>query len=183
MIKTISPKKEKDNFVFFDMDGVLAQFPAKHGETGTKNYKTEKGFFQELKPYIGVEVVNDFLKRNKRGYIITTSPNEQADKDKLEWLKIYMPDVEKEQVLFSRGSKADVVKEMFKRELTKNDILIDDFTKNLNDWADKGGTGVKRRNGINCKGKNVRSWKGLKISRLNKVVDFLVACESNGIKI
>ena len=41
--------------------------------------------------------------------------------------------------------------------IDEDDILLDDYSKNLIEWVEAGGTAIKVRNNINCSGK---TWKG-----------------------
>ena len=56
-------------------------------------------------------------------------------------------------------SKNDAVEYIKDHELTRDDILIDDYNKNLTEWSQKGGTSIKYCNGIN----NPDSFEGIKL--------------------
>ena len=69
--------------------------------------------------------------------------------DKILWLKEHMPYLKIEDILISVTDKRDAVEYVNGHTLTANDILIDDYNKNLVEWQAAGGTSVKYCNGIN----------------------------------
>ena len=83
-------------------------------------------------------------------------------REKRDWLYKYLPFIPKRNIILIKvgENKADMVEFFLDTELTKEDILIDDYTKNLTEWEFAGGTGIKALNGIN--GKN-GVWKGLAV--------------------
>ena len=86
-----------------------------------------------------------------RIYVVSASPHEQADKDKLEWLKDNCPQVPKKNILFTRigENKANRFKDTFKIKDFRKYILVDDFTLNLKEWSNAGGEVIKYLNGYN----------------------------------
>ena len=80
--------------------------------------------------------------------------------DKYKWIEQYMPfiNVEKDYHPITM-SKTDYVKKIKKKDLTKFDILISDFNKDLIPWSENGGTGIKYANGLN----NPHSYNGIYI--------------------
>lgn len=157
---------------FLDMDGMMAMFPDKHGEAGTKKYRTEEGFFRNLQAYKGIELLNEAIGTTKHNvYILTTSPNEAADNDKIAWLAKNLPNLKIEQFIPARGyqTKSGVASKFLQKRLDKNDILIDDYSKNLEPWDRVGGRAIKRQNG-----KNIHStWQAEKVCRLKGVAKML----------
>lgn len=84
--------------------------------------------------------------------------------EKKEWLAKYLPEIpEENQIFVPYGeSKSDYI-----LDKSSEDVLLDDFTKNLNEWHRKA---VKIYNGINgTKG----TWKGYSIHS-NMVPDKLL---------
>ena len=69
--------------IFLDLDGTLAKFNVKNA---LKRFDNEVGFFANLGAYKGIDIVNK-LARLGNIYIISASPNEQADKDKMQWIE------------------------------------------------------------------------------------------------
>ena len=68
--------------------------------------------------------------------------------DKFEWCKKHIPDFSPEDFYcVSVPKHAAVIDVLW--PLTKDDILIDDYPKNLANWVKRGGTAVKCVNGIN----------------------------------
>ena len=134
--------------LFIDMDGTLAEwlvdgFP----------YLYEEGYFFNLKPLTAVRKLIRILHRYYDVYILSAvlEDSPYAEHEKLAWLREYLPFIEENHVLFCRNgsSKADFIQGFM--TLNKNCILIDDYSVNLDDWTQKGGTSVKFLNGINGK--------------------------------
>lgn len=119
--------------IYCDMDGVVADF--NNEPNAVARFKVEKGFFFKLKPIeINVKAVKELARYNEV-YILTASPNPRADKDKIKWLKKYMPFIAKENIIICRNGERKV--DFMKSDLG---ILLDDYGKNLQEW------GVKRGN-------------------------------------
>ena len=117
--------------IYVDMDGVLADFNAE--PDGVARFRTEKGFFRNLKP----------LKKNAKAlrkliadgnyniYILSASPNAAADGDKLAWLRKHRIKLADGHIIFCRNHerKVDYMK-------TADGILFDDYGKNIREWVD-----------------------------------------------
>lgn len=116
--------------IYCDMDGVVADF--NNEPNAVERFRVEKGFFFKLKPIeVNVKAVKELARYNEV-YILTASPNPRADKDKIKWLKKYMPFIAKENIIICRNGerKVDFMK-------SDNGILLDDYSVNLKEWAFK----------------------------------------------
>ena len=125
--------------VFCDMDGVLADFEGQ--ARAIDRFDKEEGFFSNLTPfYNNLHAINILLNYGADIYILTASPNKQADLDKLEWIEKYMPEFPKDHIIICRTgeSKAKQIGSHIKGAL-----LLDDYSGNLIDWKEKGGVAVK----------------------------------------
>ena len=78
------------------------------------------------------------LSQNNTIYILSASPNKQADKDKRAWIRQHLPFVKAYNVIICRNgeNKADYMK-------TKKGILFDDYGKNCREWQAKGNISYK----------------------------------------
>ena len=144
--------------IYFDMDGVLANFDKgvkdlcgispndvndydkKSDDLQWDSIRKVSHFYAKLEPV--PSVVSLFNKLREKGYsveILTGIPKkkrkiENAEKDKREWVKKYL------------GS--DVVVNVVYREQKKDycnsrrDVLIDDMNLNITDWRKFGGSGI-----------------------------------------
>lgn len=130
-------KKNKNNLIniYVDMDGVIADF--NNEPKALQRFKTEKGFFKKL------HVLNDnafaqLLKMNVNVFILSASPNKQADKDKRAFLRYYYPQIKSKNIIFCRigDNKADYIK-------TEEGILLDDYGKNCEQWRERGRVAVQ----------------------------------------
>lgn len=154
--------------LFLDLDGTLAKFNSKRD--ALKRFDNEIGFFANLKPYKYIEFVNTLaLSGEISVYIISATPNEQADKDKLTWINKYLNNIPKENICFSRlnENKAKVIKDKLNITIDNNCLLLDDYTKNLIEWQNLNGIGIKR---ITSKADNSRKlWKGYCLKDLRQL--------------
>lgn len=122
--------------VYVDMDGVIADF--NNEPHALERFATEKGFFKSLK------VINkwafEMLMNNKEInlFVLSASPNKQADKDKLAFLKFHFPKLKRKQIIFCRNgqNKADFMK-------TENGVLLDDYGKNCEQWRERGNVAIQ----------------------------------------
>ena len=158
--------------IFLDLDGTLARFNVRNA---LERFATEEGFFANLKAYKNIEDINE-LAKSGNVYIISASPNEQADKDKLQWVEKYLSNIPKENICFCRigENKAKIIKEKLQIDIDNSTILLDDYTTNLAQWETYGGIGIKRLTSVadNSTGK----WKGLAIRNLNQLKGAIALC-------
>jgi 5'(3')-deoxyribonucleotidase len=133
--------------MFFDLDGTLTEWKS----ASAYEDLLKKGYFRNLQPLNSVAVVKLLSKWSEHIYILSAVMEESlyAASEKMEWVREYLPEIPEDHILFSTDgkSKREFVKNYF-GEVSKSDLLIDDYSINLDDWA-KEGTPVKFLNGIN----------------------------------
>lgn len=170
-----------------DMDGVLAKYE-RHAYTGDNPLFLRKDthYFAYLQPDEKMIEVTKRLCLNKdvSVYILTSVSNmgsiyiEQVQ-DKTTWLNTYCPFINTDtQLLTAISSKRDVIDAIHKidltgtlttpdcRTLSYQNVLIDDYNKNLKEWVNAGGMGIKYLNGINSPNKlnNLCTFSGLNLT-------------------
>lgn len=136
--------------IFFDMDGTLAEWRA------AANFSDlfRKGYFRTLAPMPLTGYANR-LAENGSGvdaYILSAYlPESYAFAEKNEWVDEHVPSIDRAHRIFVHDGvcKAEAIMEAMNRPLTKCDILVDDYTLNLNAWQMAGGKAIKWLNGIN----------------------------------
>lgn len=151
--------------VFLDLDGTLARFNVRNA---LERFDKEEGFFARLKAYKNIEIVNELAKNNNL-FVISASPNEQADKDKLEWLSKYLPNIQLDNVTICRlgQNKAQIIQDKYNITIDSNCYLLDDYTKNLVEWESFGGKGIKRLTRVSDN--STKKWKGLTLKNLKEL--------------
>lgn len=155
--------------IFLDLDGTLARFNVRNA---LERFDKEVGFFSKLLAYKGIEIVNELAKTNQL-FIISASPNEQADIDKMIWLEKYLPNIKKENVTICRlgENKAKVIEDKYNITIDKTCFLLDDYTKNLVEWENVGGIGIKRITKVADNSRKI--WKGQELKHLNELAAIL----------
>lgn len=150
--------------IFLDLDGTLARFNVRNA---LNRFETEKGFFANLLAYKGIEIINEMAKAGNV-YIISASPNIQADIDKMTWIEKYLPNIPKNHIIICRcGECKALVLRRLGLIIDKNCYLLDDYTKNLTEWESVGGVGIKRL--TKCADNSTGKWKGLAIRQLKEL--------------
>jgi len=157
------------NKIFLDLDGTLARFNVPNA---LERFDKEEGFFANLLAYKGIEIVNELAKNNNL-FIISASPNEQADKDKMIWLTKYLPNINVENITICRlgQNKAKIIQDKYNITINKQCYLLDDYTKNLNEWENVGGIGIKRLTTVSDNSRKL--WKGQTLKQLNELINFI----------
>lgn len=150
--------------IFLDLDGTLAKFNVRNA---LQRFDKEVGFFARLGAYKGIEEINEMAKKGNV-YIISASPNEQADLDKMTWIEKYLNNIPKANRLICRvgENKAEYLKTKG-IQIDKNCYLLDDYTKNLTEWETVGGVGIKRITKV--ADNSTKKWKGLELKDLCKL--------------
>ena len=145
--------------IYLDMDGVLAYFdrgirdfcrrePLDQGRCSEEEMdalweavKKIPHFYAQLEPIPGaVEMFRAiYEKYGDQCEILTGIPKprrgiEHAAEDKRDWTRRYLSEKVKVNTVFRAEKKKFVT--------GKEDILIDDFNRNIKEWEDYGGTGI-----------------------------------------
>ena len=86
----------------------------------------------------------------------------------MKWIKKYLYNIPKENICFCRigENKAEIIKNKLNITIDKTCYLLDDYTKNLNQWENFGGIGIKRITKVADNSR--RLWRGLTIKNLEK---------------
>ena len=137
---------EKKN-LFIDMDGVLAEW--REDQTAKDTYR--KGYFENLRPYSNVvDAVRQIISLypDISVYILSAvyPDNNHAISEKRCWLKKYLPEIANENIFFvDCGCRKSAICP----GMSFDDVLLDDYNANLDDWKQHGGTAVKVYNEVN----------------------------------
>lgn len=155
--------------IFLDLDGTLAKFNVPNA---LERFDKEEGFFKNLGAYKGIEVVNE-LARDNALFIISASPNEQADKDKMIWIEKFLPNINVNNITICRigENKAQIIMNKYNITINEQCYLLDDYTKNLNEWENFGGKGIKRITKV--ADNSTKKWQGLELRQLKDLVNFV----------
>lgn len=136
--------------LYVDMDGCVARLKP----FTSLNQFLVPGYFVSLIPQRNLISAIKLLRlQGKKIKILSSVCSENAIKEKNEWLDKYMPFIGSadRNFVWETQSKADYADGCF---------LLDDFSKNLHEWNQKQGIGIKFMNGSNG---NFGTWTGLNV--------------------
>ena len=136
------------------MDDTIVDFGSNRLGNNVVETASKEGFFENLEPLPLLHEVNKLASICPENIFILSAclPGSEHCKDeKIKWLKKYLPAACKENVVFtiSGMNKTDFVEKKTGMCITKYDILIDDYSKNIEEWEAAGGTAIKFRNSFN----------------------------------
>ena len=147
--------------LLIDMDGTVARF-YEQAKCIEKMY--EPGFFSGLYPYENmIEAVKLLLKRDDLElYFLSSVDGESARADKKNWINMQLGIDVPCMFCNTDRSKAGFVLETL-GPITKTDYLLDDYSRNLLEWEEAGGTALKFINELNGRGWNGSNFNGNRI--------------------
>lgn len=168
--------------LFVDMDGTIAKFYYK------KNYLEkmyEQGYFENLPLYAIAKHIDDFAKKDTcvNVYILSACVNSKyCEQEKTEWLLKNMPNINPKNFLFTKVGECKAQKIALSVDNIENyiNILLDDYTINLEQWESKGNNmvGVKFLNGMND---TTKSWQGAKVKTFKQLEEIIQKLAMYGI--
>lgn len=160
--------------LFLDMDGTLAKFYA------NPNYMEkmfEPNYFATLKPYAIVDTIKEIIKEMPIVKVMVLSAcvdTEYCEEEKQMWLDHYLPEIPQENRAFCKvgEDKTDLARLLVGKD--DINILLDDYSVNLEQWKAQGWVAIKFVNGMNDKKGNeytlkIKSGKQLK-ELLTKII-------------
>lgn len=154
--------------LFIDMDGTLAAWQ----QAACFEDLLQENYFRDLPPYqTVVDAVRILCNAHPELDIYALSAfmpeNPAAVGEKSEWLDVYVPEIDAAHRIFvpcGESKAAAAANRLQMPCIDKSFVLLDDYSVNLHDWKEKGGSGIKLRNGING---SIGTWKGPSVSRFN----------------
>lgn len=169
---------EEELNYYFDMDGVLVPYEREAYEGDHPLFiQPQQHYFRWLSTdKLMVAFANYLLEKGKKVYVITSVKpdsvifNEHLH-DKYHWLDVNMPLLDRDNVFFCVTTKSDCASYIQSRKLSRRDVLVDDFNRNLVEWEKSGGTAIKYLNGLN----SPESFSGYTVDH---TLSFDALCES-----
>ncbi len=135
--------------VFLDMDGVLCEYR----ENASVEDMHADGYFRSLRPRQPMlDAVKRLIETGETEVFILSAVfperKNEATAEKNEWLNEYLPMINSDHRIFPLcgTDKAGAVS-----GISRSDVLLDDYSKNLFSWALAGGSAVKILNEVNGK--------------------------------
>lgn len=151
---------------FFDMDGTMAVW---NNVSNEELYKENYFLNLDTNDYM-IALVNQLIREGKEVYSCShfLTDSQYALEEKNKWLDKYIPSLDKDHRVFIPygQSKAEYFNKHGLIPIITTDFLIDDYTPNLLQWEELGGTGIKFLNGINH---THGTWQGIKINNRSNI--------------
>jgi len=160
--------------LFLDMDGTLAKF---YHDKKCLEKMYEQGYFEKLPPYAIASEIDRFASLDTcvEIYILSACIKcPYCEQEKIAWLLKHMPNIKPQNFIFTAVGESKlqrVLSKLGKDTDEKINILLDDYTKNLEHWeCDENFLGVKFVNGFNDK---TKTWQGERVKNFNGLMKLL----------
>ena len=136
--------------IFIDMDGVIAEH-VRDDYVGENPKFLQPHYFSTCEPNPTIVAFVHLLQEFDIPYLFLSrvAPPlnyRESTIDKHQWLSKFVPG---SNAIFTQSSKVDTAQQWLGRNLQTDDVLIDDFNPNLEEWETVGATAVKFLNGNN----------------------------------
>lgn len=145
--------------LFWDMDGTVAKW----NPMATVEDLFSEGYFLNREAEEDLCNIAELFSKKFESYILTAcmAGSDYLIPEKKLWIERFIPGLSKRILFVPCGvSKSQFVSDVFHRDLSNMDMLIDDHSPNLLQWQDDGGTGIKWCNAINNSKKS--TYKGMR---------------------
>lgn len=152
--------------IFIDMDGCIAKYDQSKFDGLYPEYlRPDTHVFLKCEADTRMIAILEELNKNFNVYILTGVYNQGSIAlghiaDKWAWLQKNCPFIKKEQFIPTCFPKPLAIKTRGLK-IDAQQILIDDYNRNLREWNEAGGCGVKYLNGINSS----ETYNGLNLDR------------------
>lgn len=143
--------------LYCDLDGTTCRF---HDEARFLERMWEVGFFLSLRPFLSVvEAIDSIAKSGEiEVFILSSCISVQCAEEKRRWVKQHLPHVSESNYIFVDIGENKAL--CLGHPVSHNDVLLDDYNKNLEEWQAAGGHSIKLVNNINHKGLFGPLWEG-----------------------
>jgi len=124
--------------IYSDSDGVLFDFEGQ--PNAIARFDKEVGFFENLAPINeNILALKILIRKGANVHILSASPNEQADSDKLKAYARHLPELSRDKIILCRlgEDKSKYIEQM------QEAIFFDYYSENLIKWKANGGLVVK----------------------------------------
>lgn len=152
---------------WLDLDGTCCYYPIEL----SGNWWENEGVFISMRPQEKViKAVKRLIKNGADVYILSAYNKDFpfAKEEKIQWVAKYLPEIPLEKQIYTivGENKADFIP----GGVRPTDVLLDDYTKNLENWAfENNGIAIKLLNGINHK----KSWNGVSVRANGTIKDIV----------
>ena len=160
--------------LFCDMDGTLAKFYYKKNCL-EKMY--EQGYFENLPLYAIAKHIDAFASKDTcvNVYILSACINSPyCEQEKVAWLLKNMPNINPKNFIFTKVGESKIAKaKAMVEDFNENiNILLDDYTENLETWKEESPLcmGIKFLNGIND---TTKTWQGERVKTFKQLEEII----------
>lgn len=134
----------KNYSIYYDMDNTIALFSKKGQDKEALKNMMNEGYFKNLPVMDGaIETLQTLQQQGYQVFILSACVDSKyCESEKNLFLDKYFPFIDKEHRIFTKIGENKVSK--IKTDICKS-LLVDDYSKNLQDWANAGGIAIKKR--------------------------------------
>lgn len=162
--------------LFFDLDDTLARF--NFGSKTPLESMYKEGYFLNLKPHVLAHEANHMAEKYPENiFVVSACITKISMDEKKAWVEKWLPNIKAENVFLVNvgDNKAEYIVARTQKDIDRNCILIDDYSKNIYDWGFLGGTAVKCINNFNDKKGVFYKYKFRTVKQFHRVLGDITA--------